>query len=142
MAVNKDKSSSKDLVIWLDETHQRKVGNILMDLEATVFSDRDECVDHITNLNNVKVQFVISGDDIQGTLHVINALEQIQAIYVFNPKEEKDLHWTTHFGKVRFTQREIQIMKKKFRFSYLVDQGHLHTRRATVGQTCLQSSSQ
>ncbi|CAF5005594.1 unnamed protein product, partial [Rotaria sp. Silwood1] len=77
--------------------------NDLRHIVDTVFTfyDPDQCIDYITDINNEKIFFIMSGSFGIDIVPLIYELQQIEAIYVFYCNTHTHEQWSKHYLKIR-----------------------------------------
>jgi hypothetical protein len=96
------------IVVWLDENID-KASTVYLDLIKNIrsvvntietFTDPDQCIDFITDINRVKVFMIISNAFSCCTIPCIHDIPQLEAIYIFSRDISYDEQWITHWPKV------------------------------------------
>ncbi|UJR28743.1 hypothetical protein I4U23_009970 [Adineta vaga] len=107
------------LLVWLDinidEENNPDCCNTIRQLRETInclkiFTDVDQCIDFITNIEDEKVFLILSGSLGQTIVPVINNISQIDSIYVFCRNERKHKQWAEHWLKIRGVFTNIQLI--------------------------------
>ena len=65
------------------------------------FTDRDECVDFLTDIYSENVCMVISGELCQDVVPFIHNLTQLQTILIFGGNKTHHDQWTADYPKVK-----------------------------------------
>jgi hypothetical protein len=102
------------IIIWLNsnidlsnEVHQ----NVIMQLQQIIdpintFTDRDECVNFISQIKIEKVFMIVSNDLGEQIVPLIQNIPQLKSIYVFCDDQSNHTAWIkqSHIVKGPFTQ--------------------------------------
>src|SRR5690349_20896143 len=97
------------IVIWLDS----KANEANNDTQHTIkclqrmvntirkFSNPDECVNYLTEIENEKVFVIVSGRLGDNLIPLISEMSQLAAIYIFCQNESRYKHWIEEWKKVK-----------------------------------------
>ncbi|CAF1395098.1 unnamed protein product [Rotaria sp. Silwood1] len=103
------------LLVWLDVQVDESTDdfrNSIKHLRQTVntieiFDDENECINYITQIQNEKAFFIISGTLCQSIVPRIHQLNQLYSIYVFCRQPSKYEEWAKDWPKVKSIVTEI-----------------------------------
>ena len=103
-------------LVWLDSVigeSDENVSKFITELQHTIYSvklftDSDQCVDFITNIENEKIFMIMSGTYSEELLSIIDDLIGVDSIYIFDNRNSIDQQWVPECKKVRgiFTRIE------------------------------------
>ena len=110
------------LLIWEDPgicKSNKDCENILMQLRSIVndvqiFTQRDECIDFLTEVNDMKVFLIIPGTLGQEILPLIHDIPQLDAVYIFGNNKSSHEQWAKTWVKVKGIHTEITPICKSF----------------------------
>jgi len=111
------------LLIWMDaDTDQSKKNfqttlTYLQDIVIDVkyFNERDQCVDFITDSENMKVSLIISNTLGEQIVPLIHDLSQLYGIYIFPSTHPGDEQWTKQWNKIMGTHTETESIGESFK---------------------------
>jgi hypothetical protein len=97
------------ILVWLDgstnedDTDYQNIISKLYEVVNTIirFTDTDECVNYITNIEAEKIFMLISGFIDQTTVSRIHELTHVDIIYIFCGKNVQHDQWTQRWSKVK-----------------------------------------
>ncbi|CAF4029364.1 unnamed protein product [Rotaria sp. Silwood1] len=103
------------LSIWLDakidESNSDYLNSIKQLRQAVntieIFRDTDECIDHISDLQNEKLFLIISDVLCQTVVPLIHNMTQLYSIYIFSQKQHLCEKWRKDLSKVKGIYTEI-----------------------------------
>jgi tetratricopeptide (TPR) repeat protein len=104
-------------LIWLDssidEVNNNDTINTITKLREVVntvnkFTDADECIDFVTNIENEKAFFIVSGSSGQDLVPNIHDLPQVDAIYIFCGNPSRHEQWTKEWIKIKGVHNDIK----------------------------------
>ncbi|CAF4609228.1 unnamed protein product, partial [Rotaria sp. Silwood2] len=104
------------LLVWFDANFDeskddyKKSIQHLHDILATVttFTDIDECIDFLTDIDNEKAFMIVSSALGQHIIPVIQECPQLISIYVFSVNQSIHEEWTKKIPKVKGVYKEIE----------------------------------
>ncbi|CAF4037958.1 unnamed protein product, partial [Rotaria sordida] len=104
------------LLIWLDanfdesKDHYNKSIQDLQHIVATIttFTDVDQCVDFLSDIEDEKVLMIVSNALGQHIVPEIQALPQLHSIYVFCDNQSINQPWTKTIPKVKGVYTQIE----------------------------------
>ncbi|CAF1427408.1 unnamed protein product, partial [Rotaria sordida] len=104
------------LLIWLDanfdesKDHYNKSIQDLQHIVATIttFTDVDQCVDFLSDIEDEKVFMIVSNALGQHIVSEIQALPQLHSIYVFCDNQSIHQEWATTIPKVKGVYTQIE----------------------------------
>jgi tetratricopeptide (TPR) repeat protein len=96
------------LLIWIDpnidplnQDYQDKLTQLQnITNDVNVFNQRDECIDFLTNISNIKAFVIIDGNLCQTILPLIHDIPQLDNIYILCRNKSKHEEWTKAWMKV------------------------------------------
>ena len=105
-------------LIWLNEKIDKSMidyQNTLIQLQSIVnivhaFTQRDEAIDFLTEINVEKIFLVIEANTGQDILSLIHDIPQLDAIYIFSGNKAGHEQWTTKWSKIKGVHTCIQTM--------------------------------
>ncbi|CAF2645819.1 unnamed protein product [Rotaria sp. Silwood2] len=108
------------LLVWLDaniDESKKEFKNALAQLRQTVvtvmtFTDADECIQFIMEVNDEKVFLIISGSLGQHIVPKIDALPQVDSIYIYCRNRSVHEQWAKTMSKVKGVHTEINSICK------------------------------
>ncbi|CAF4637635.1 unnamed protein product [Rotaria sp. Silwood2] len=108
------------LLVWLDaniDESKEEFKNALAQLRQTVvtimtFTDADECIQFIMEVNDEKVFLIISGSLGQHIVPKIDALPQVDSIYIYCRNRSVHEQWAKTMSKVKGVHTEINSICK------------------------------
>ena len=77
-----------------------------------LFSDPDECVDFLTDVQKEQIFLIISGTESQHIVPHIHQMTQLDAIFLVNDKKLRDEQWTKAWPKVQDAYRDIEFISQ------------------------------
>ncbi|CAF4523009.1 unnamed protein product, partial [Rotaria sp. Silwood2] len=103
------------LLVWLDAQIDESTNdfyNSIKHLRQTVntieiFDDENECINYITQIENEKAFFIISGALCQSVVPRVHQLNQLYSVYVFCRQPSKYEEWAKNWPKVKSIVTEI-----------------------------------
>jgi tetratricopeptide (TPR) repeat protein len=103
------------MVIWEDtsiDQSNKDCQNTLVQLQSVVddvhiFTQRDECIDFLTEVDDMKVSLVMMGTLGQQTLPVIHDIPQLDGVYIYDTNKCSPEQWTKTWVKVKDVHTEI-----------------------------------
>ena len=105
--------TSHRLLVWLDRnidgTSQetlKQLRSVISDL--TLFTDLDECVDHLHGVTAKKVSVITSGSFAQDLVPDIHGLEHVDAIYIYCGNPARYEKWSRDWHKIEGVYTQIQ----------------------------------
>ncbi|CAF4544471.1 unnamed protein product [Rotaria sp. Silwood2] len=112
---NREINLENCIVIWLDATinqtdnaTQSSVNDLRHIVDGVfTFYDLDQCIDYITDINDEKVFFIISGSIGIDIVPLIHELQHIESIYVFCCNTHIHEQWSKHYLKIRGVYNHI-----------------------------------
>ena len=91
------------LFVWIvDNDYQDRLTqlkNIINKID--VFTDPDEAIDFISNVEKIKVFLILENNIGQRLIPRIHNMPQIHAIYIFDNKQIEDAQWIRSWNKIR-----------------------------------------
>ncbi|CAF3707756.1 unnamed protein product [Rotaria sordida] len=104
------------LLVWLDAAFDESKENYktsiqhLRDIVATItiFTDADQCVDFLSDIQDEKVFMIVSGALAQYIVPEIQALPQLYSVYVFCDNPSVYEHWIKIIPKVKGVYTQIE----------------------------------
>ncbi|CAF4281701.1 unnamed protein product, partial [Rotaria sordida] len=107
-------------LIWLDANIDESKGNYkqsiqdLRDVVATIttYTDVDQCVDYLTDIEDEKVLLIVSGALGQQIIPEIQACPQLDSIYVFCDNQLIYEQWARKIPKVKGVYTQIEPICK------------------------------
>ncbi|CAF4530279.1 unnamed protein product [Rotaria sp. Silwood2] len=104
------------LLIWLDahfdesETDYKKSIQHLHDISVTVtiFTDVDECIYFLTDINNEKVLMIVSSTLAQNIVPIIQECPQLNSIYVLCDNSSTHEKWAKTIPKIKGVYKQIE----------------------------------
>ena len=110
------------LLVWLD-TNIGLVNNsdcykTIVELRQVAnsiktFTDSDQCIDFITDIDNEKIFMIISGTLGETLVPIIHDLCQISVIYIFCRDEIKHKQWAQNWCKIKGVFVEISAIRRE-----------------------------
>ncbi|CAF0735996.1 unnamed protein product [Adineta steineri] len=108
------------LLIWLDESMDetnKDYKHILTQIQTgannvNVFTQRDECVDFISDNENIKSFLVVENTIAQHIIPFINDVPQLDGVYIFSDIEILQEEWTTKCQKIKSVHSNINDLCK------------------------------
>ncbi|CAF3974790.1 unnamed protein product [Adineta steineri] len=108
------------LLIWLDESMNetnKDYKHILTQIQTgadniSVFIQRDECVDFLSDNEDFKSFLVIENTVAQQIIPFINDIPQIEGVYIFNRVELLHKEWTNNWQKIKSVHPNIDDVCK------------------------------
>jgi tetratricopeptide (TPR) repeat protein len=103
------------LIIWMDDNTgeiNTDCRNAIAQLHTVVsdihtFTERDECIDFLTEINDRKV-FLITGNVMgQFIIPLIHDIPQLHSVFIFCHKETPHQEWIANWNKIRNVYTEI-----------------------------------
>jgi tetratricopeptide (TPR) repeat protein len=96
-------------VIWMDEKidqSNKDYQNTLAQLRhvansVNVFTERDQCVDFLTELEDLKVFLIADGVLSQQIMPLIHDIPQLDTIYIYCGDKSRHEKWTKNWAKIR-----------------------------------------
>ncbi|CAF4041944.1 unnamed protein product [Rotaria sp. Silwood1] len=113
------------LILWLDEEIDESIDdyrNSIKHLQRIVntietFTDKDECVDYLSQLQNEKAFLIVSGTLCEAVVPHIHHMTQLYSIYVFCQIQPKYEEWVKDWYKVKGVFTEITPLSDSIRQS-------------------------
>ena len=107
-------------VIWLDSNFNEANVHFKKSLETlrqtvpsiTAFTDADECVDFIDDIEDGKVFLIVSGSLGQHVVPCIEEMSQLESIHVFSNNKVINEEWTSKILKVNGLYTEIESISE------------------------------
>jgi hypothetical protein len=109
-------------LIWLD----KDIDNNNVDFHDTItqlrhvidtidtFTDCDECVDFLTDIDNDNVCLIISDVLSQNIVPLVHTISQLQIIFIYCRNKPQHEHWTPDCPKVKGVFTQISSIKMLF----------------------------
>ncbi|CAF4620328.1 unnamed protein product, partial [Rotaria sp. Silwood2] len=102
-------------LIWLDsniDKYSNDCQNTLEQLRSVVidiniFTDVDQCVDFLTDIDDDKVFMIVSGTLIEYIISSIHEILSLNAIYIFGDKIAIDKEWIKQWPKIKSVHTQI-----------------------------------
>ncbi|CAF2995214.1 unnamed protein product [Rotaria sp. Silwood2] len=103
------------LLIWMDvdiDQSKDNCQNTLIQLrsvvnDVTIFSQPDECVDFLTEVDGVKAFLIVASTIGQQIVPLIHDVPQLDAVYIFNDNKHQNEKWTKEWAKIKGVHTEI-----------------------------------
>ena len=103
------------LLIWVDasiDQSNKDCQNTLVQLQSVVddvhiFTQRDECIDFLTEVNDMKIFLIIAGTLGQQILPLIHDIPQLDEVYIFDSNKSSHEQWAKTWMKVKGIHTEI-----------------------------------
>jgi tetratricopeptide (TPR) repeat protein len=103
------------LLIWLDtklDQSKKECQNIVVQLrnvinEVIIFTERDECIDFLTDVRDMKIFLIIEGALCQQILPLIHDIPQLDAVYILCKNKSRYEQWAEAWIKVKGVHTEI-----------------------------------
>ncbi|CAF3776461.1 unnamed protein product [Adineta steineri] len=104
------------LLIWLDESMDetnKDYKHILTQIQTgannvNVFTQRDECVDFLSDNENIKSFLVVDNTIAQQIIPFINDIPQLDGIYIFSNIKPLNEEWTKNWQKIKSVHSNIK----------------------------------
>ena len=120
-------------VVWLDENidqSNEECQNNLTQLrsivnDVSIFTQRDECIDFLTDVDNIKIFLIVTGNLGQEILLLTHDIPQLDAVYIICDNKAKHEQWSKKWTKVKSVHTEIMSMCESFQ--RVVKQCNLNT---------------
>ena len=75
--------------------------------DVHIFTQRDECIDFLTEVNDMKIFLIIAGTLGQQILPLIHDIPQLDGVYIFGSKKSSLEQWAKAWMKVKGIHTEI-----------------------------------
>ncbi|CAF1475975.1 unnamed protein product [Adineta steineri] len=103
------------LLIWLDESMDETnedYKHILTQIQTdagnvNVFTQRNECVDFLSDNEDIKSFLVVENNIAQQIISLINDIPQLDGVYIFSNNKSLDKQWTNIWQKIKSVQSNI-----------------------------------
>ncbi|CAF1379683.1 unnamed protein product [Adineta steineri] len=103
-------------LVWIDtnigETKSNRQNNLIQFQsiinDTNVFTNANECVDFITDMDNEIVFLIISGTVEQYLVSTIYDITQINVIFIFRPNKQLNTRWTENYPKIQGVYTDIK----------------------------------
>jgi tetratricopeptide (TPR) repeat protein len=103
------------LLVWLDnsiDTHNKECQATITELRRVVndiktFTDSDQCVQFIEDINNNKAWMIISGSLGQHIVPRVHDMPQVDAIFIFCGDKKRHEQWAKQWPKIKGVFTEI-----------------------------------
>jgi hypothetical protein len=97
------------LLVWLDNNIDEKNSdcqNTLTQLRRVIntvdtFTDRDQCIDFLTDIDTVKVFMIISAEISQNILPLIHNITQLDSVFIFCDNRKRHEKWAKEWPKIK-----------------------------------------
>ena len=103
------------LLVWLDsniDDNNQDCQNTVTQLRRVVnnintFTDGDECIQFIEDINDNKVCMIISGSLGQHIVPQVHSMSQVDSIFIFCGNKKRHEQWTKEWSKIKGVFTEI-----------------------------------
>ena len=103
------------LVIWVNasiDQSNKDCQNTLVQLQNVVddvhiFTQRDECIDFLTEVDDVKISLIMTGTLGQQILPFVHDIPQLDGVYIYDSNKYSPEQWTKTWVKVKGVHTEI-----------------------------------
>jgi hypothetical protein len=108
------------LFLWEDaniDQSNKDCQNALVQLQSIVndvhtFTQRDECIDFLTEVDHMKAYLIIEGSIAQQIVPLIHDIPQLDIVYIFCHNKSRDEQWAKTWAKVKGINAEMTSICK------------------------------